>query len=484
MRTTRTFPKLFVLTLLLTASLAAAQTASAPEPAMYAVAFVASPAVGRAMNDQDIAVGTRFRLPPGCTPSTCAPVSEEGVWSGQTFTPLPLLSGFTTITAVSINAAGWIAGYAGDPTAGNGRAVVWKPTGSGYTAINLGVLPNTTISWAAGIDNFGRAVGWSTTGGIPTAAAPFVWTESGGLANLVVQGFPNDIPLAISPAGAVATSGYWYRLGDPSSVAPLAPPPPGFSGPGTYPTAINDAGNQARFQISTSSQRFPYLFRYHQAERWWQQLWSLPAGQLAPYGIGSINAGGDVTATVGGVGLVAYGPNGVAMPLAAKLSPAYGGGSSAPTTIVPTGGPINTSGKILARVIIGQSPRLVRLTPTRPCTTGCIRVTAIQMAGKMVGNPPGQCNSTARNYVKASITVRDATGSAVANATVRARFLDSYYLNKPVVGVTSATGTITFNNEGPACVGSVAFFIDNVTAVGRVLDFTTGELADSVIPRP
>jgi hypothetical protein len=63
-------------------------------------------------------------------------------------------------------------------------------------------------------------------------------------------------------------------------VTALAPPPPGFSGPGSYPAAINDAGDQVRFQISTSTEFLPYLFRYHHAGTW-QQLWFLPAGHLA-----------------------------------------------------------------------------------------------------------------------------------------------------------------------------------------------------------
>jgi pimeloyl-ACP methyl ester carboxylesterase len=137
----------------------------------------------------------------------------------------------------------------------------------------------------------------------------------------------------------VATPDYWYRLDDPSSVTLLADPPPGFSGPGNYPAAINDEGDQVRFQISTATRFFPYLFRYHHAGTW-QQIWFLPAGQPAPFGVGAINAAGDITATVGGVGLIAYGPDGLGEPLAAKLSPACGGGATADRTIVPTGGPM------------------------------------------------------------------------------------------------------------------------------------------------
>jgi hypothetical protein len=110
--------------------------------------------------------GVRYRLPAGCTPSTCLGVPEVVVWSDDAVTPLPLLPGYSTVTAVGINAEGWVAGYAGDPTTTGARAVVWKPTGAGYVALNLGVLPGTSSSWAAGIDDQGRAVGWSTTGGL------------------------------------------------------------------------------------------------------------------------------------------------------------------------------------------------------------------------------------------------------------------------------------------------------------------------------
>jgi hypothetical protein len=454
-----------------------AAPAIAAEPSAYRVDFVSSPATGSAMNDQGAIAGVRLSLPPGCTHSTCAPVSQAVVWSaGDAVTALPLLPGFSTVTAVGINASGWVAGYAGSPTTTGARAVVWKPTGTNYTAIDLGVIPGTTSSWAVGIDDLGRVVGWSTTGGaFPTTTAPFVWSEATGMVNLAAQGFPNETPLAISPGGAVATPGYWYRLGEPASVTQLAPPPPGFSGPGSYPAAINDAGDQVRFQISTSTEFFPYLFRYHHAGTW-RQIWFSPAGHLAPSGIGSINAAGDITATVGGVGLVAYGPDGLAEPLAAKLSPAYGAG------VVTTVGPINASGRILAQVMIGASPRLVRLQAAEPCGTNCIDVASIQIVGKMFGRPPGICNPEAFNLVRATLAVTDEAGRALAGATVTGRFLDQYYLDQPVTGTTALNGTVRFTHKGEACVGTVSILVDNVTRTGRALDFTTGELTDSVIP--
>ncbi|MEK7701979.1 MAG: hypothetical protein AAB418_08245 [candidate division NC10 bacterium] len=469
---------------LLAVAAASPAPATAAEPAAYSVDFVSSPAWGNAMNDQGVAVGVLATLPPGCTPSTCAPVYQTVVWSGDMVIPLPLLPGFSTVTAVSINASGWVAGYAGDPTTTGARAVVWKPTGTSYTVINLGVLPDTTSSWAAGIDDLGRAVGWSTdVGAFPTTTAPFVWTEASGMVNLAAQGFPNDIPLAISPGGTVATPDYWYRLGQPSSVTPLASPPPGFSGPGSYPAAINDAGDQVRFQISTGTEFFPYLFRYNHAGTW-QQIWFLPAGDQAPYSIGSINAAGDITATVGGVGLIAYGPDGLGEALSAKLSPAYGGGATADMTIVPTGGPITASGQILARVMIGRSARLLRLVAAEPCATGCIRVASIQMVGKMIGFPKGQCTSRASNYVTATLTVTDEAGKALSGATATGRFLDDYYLDERVTGTTGSNGTVKFTHKGPACVGATAILVDDVTKTGRVLDFTTGTLWDDVIPQP
>ena len=382
-----------------------------------------------------------------------------------------------SVTAVSINGSGWVAGFAGDPSSTGGRAVVWKPAGAGYAIVDLGVLPGTNSSTVAGIDGLGRVAGYSTTLNFPPAGAPFMWTEAGGMVNLSAQGFPNETPLAISPGGAVATPGYWYRLGDPGSVSALAPPPPGFSGPGSYPAAINDSGDQVRFQISTSSQFLPYLFRYNHAGTW-QQILSGPAGHMAPFGIGSINAAGDITATVNGVGLVAYGPTGQGKALATKLSPTYG------DTTVPAGGPVTNSGQILAQVMIGRSPRLVRLAAAAPCRTGCIRVVSIQMTGRMIGFPPGQCTARAFNYVTATLDVTDELGNALSGATVSARFLDDYYLDQTVTDATTNKGAVRFVFKGPACVGAIALLVDGVTKSGRVLDLTAGKLWNDVIPQP
>jgi hypothetical protein len=459
-------------------------TSAAAQPATYAVDFVSTAATGRAMNEQGQVAGERYTLPPGCTPHTCLGVREAVVWSGDDVIPLPRLPGFPTVTPVGINASGWVAGYAGDPLGTGARAVVWKPVGGAYVAIDLGVLPGTSSSWSAGIDDLGRAVGWSTTGGaIPTRTAPFVWTEATGLVDLAAQGFPNEPPLDISPGGTVATPGFWYRLGDPASVAPLAPPPPGFTGPGNFPAAINDAGDQARFLLATTSSFPPYLFRYDRAGVW-QQIDFLPAGRLAPYGIGSINEQGDITATVRGVGLIAYGPDGLAEPLAGRLSPAYTAHADPWTSMVPVGGPITDNGRILAEVMIGRSPRLVRLVPAEACTSGCVRVAAIDMTGRMIGFPRGQCTATATNSVTATVTVTGDGGRGERQAAVTARFLDDYYLDEPVTGTTGLGGRVRFVHRGPACVGAIALLVEDVRKPRLRLDRTTGELVDAVIPQP
>lgn len=457
---------------------------AAAQPTTYAVDFVSTAADGLAMNDRGMIAGVQFRIPAGCTPSTCAPVRQVVVWSPEdSVTPLPLLPGFSTVTPVGINDDGWVAGYAGDAPFGAARAVVWKPSATGYTAIDLGVLPGHASSWAAGIDDQERAVGWSTTGGaIPTSTAPLVWTEATGLVNLAAQGFPNDLPLAVSPGGAVATPDFWYRLGDPSSVRRLAPPPDGFRGPGNFPAAINDSGDQARFLTSTSANNLPFLFRYHADTETWQRIWPGGAGHLAPFGIGGINAAGDITATVGGVGLIAYGPDGLAEPLSLRLSPAYGGGAA--LNVVPEAGPINDEGVIAAQVILGRSPRLVRVVPAERCTAACIRVASIQMTGRMTGFPRGQCTPNARNQVTARVAVTDPAGAPQPNATVHAIFLDDYYLERPVTGTTGRRGNARFAHSGPACVGAIAILVQDVDRNGRQLDVTTGQLTDYVIPQP
>jgi hypothetical protein len=112
----------------------------------------------------------------------------------------------------------------------------------------MGLLPGTHDSIAIGIDDNNRAVGYaSTSSGVQT---PFMWTEAGGMVNLITQGFPAETPLGISPGGTVATVGHWYHLGDPGSVIALNLSPSGFLLENST-VGINDAGDQARFLVTT-----------------------------------------------------------------------------------------------------------------------------------------------------------------------------------------------------------------------------------------
>jgi hypothetical protein len=144
--------------------------------------------------------------------------------------------------------------------------------------------------------------------------------------------------------------------------------------------AINDQGDQARFLVAVSGQNLSYLYPLS------------PRGNLAAtiigrhrppsrYGIGSINEARDVTATIVSTGVVAYGPSGQAQPLASLVSPAY----QAATSIV--GGPMNHAGEILAQVMIGRSPRLVRLTPGHGCFGGCLVVADLAISSDFVPDP-------------------------------------------------------------------------------------------------
>ena len=353
--------------------LAADTTGSEPKSpeaiaSIYVVDLVSTAAFGVAMNDAGDVTGTSYP-DPGCG-SSCLPPLETVVWKGGERIVLPSVPGLSGVTTSDINNLGWISGFGG--LLGFGHAAAWKPNGSTYTPIDMGLLPGTHDSIAIGIDDNNRAVGYaSTSSGVKT---PFVWTETGGMVNLITQGFPGETPLGISPGGTVATVGHWYHLGDPGSVITLTSPPGGFLLENST-VGINDAGDQARFLVTTGSENLVYPFRYHDGT--WQQIGFAGTGHLSLAGVGSINDAQDITATVQSTGMIAAGPNGLLQGLAALVSPAYAG------SVLTTVGPMNASGQILARMIIGQSgQRLVKLVPGQPCTSNCIQVTSIQMKGR------------------------------------------------------------------------------------------------------
>jgi len=434
---------------------------------IYVVDLVATAAFGVAMNNAGDVTGTSYP-DPGCG-STCLPPLETVVWKGGQRIVLPSVPGLSGVTTSDINNLGWISGFGG--FFGFGRAAAWKPNGSTYTPIDMGLLPGTTSSSTLGIDDNNRAVGdASTSSGGQT---PFMWTEAGGLVNLTTEGFPGETPLGISRGGTVATVAHWYHLGDPGSVTTVTTPPLGFLLENSR-VGINDAGDQARFLVTTGSQNLDYPFRYHH-DGTWQQISFIPTGHLSSYGVGSINDAQDITATVQSAGMIAGGPDGLLQGLAALVSPAYGG------SVLTSVGPMNASGQILARMIIGQSgQRLVKLVPAQPCTSNCIQVTNIQMKGK----GPAFCDQGSAQ-AQARLTVRSEVGVPLTGVRVTGHFFDDYWLDETVVGQTNANGQVTFRHVGPPCVGAIAFLVTNAEArPARTFDRTQGVLTNYVIPLP
>jgi hypothetical protein len=236
---------------------------------------------------------------------------------------------------------------------------------------------------------------------------------------------------------------------------------------------ITDSGDQARFLVNTGAQNLVYPFRYNHNGSW-QQIGFSGTGHLSSYGIGSINDALDITATVQSTAQIAAGPNGLLQNLAPLISSAYGGGS------LTSVGPMNASGQILARMIIGQSQRLVRLVPAQPCTANCIRVTSIQMTGR------GSARCDQGNVdVKAKLTVADEFGLPLSGVRVTGHFLDDYWLDQTVTGNTNSNGQVTFRHVGPPCVGAIAFLVtDARIRLPRTLDRTTGILTNYMIPLP
>ena len=445
-------------------------------PIIYAPYFVSAVAYGVAMNDAGDIVGTSYRNT-GCGPF-CLPPIDTVVWKAGVRIVLPSLPGFTGTAVTGINNKGWISGYAG--SFDFSEAVVWKPNGNIYTAIDLGVLPGTAHSFAIGIDDTNRVVGYATaSSGFQT---PFLWTEAGGIVDLTTQGFPNEIPLGISRGGTVATYGHWYRLGDPTTVAAMAPAPPGGWFVVNAPVAINDAGDQARGLGIGTEHPFTYMFRYHhEGAGTWQEIDFTGTGPQSPGGIGSINNAQDITNTVSGGAQIAYGPDGLNQPLDAMFSSAY-------NSPVIVGGPMNASGKILGQIWVGLAGRLVRLTRVSACGASCIRVSNLVVSATFHQDPndPGHCtpgNKNEYNLTHARATVTSETGARLSGVLVSGRFMDQYWTNTRVSGTTNAQGVVQLNFKGPCGVGTEAFIVENATKAPLVFDKTLGVLAGSALPK-
>jgi len=446
---------------------------------VYVLDFVDTAAMGYDLNDAGDVVGRAY-VDNGCGPF-CLPPQEIAAWRGRHRITLPLVPGFGADSQYPffIDDQGLIGGEEG--TIGSTtHAAAWMPEGGGYTAQDLGVYPGTSSAEVTGLDEQGRMVGWSTLGGaIPTKTVPFAWTQATGMVDLRAQGYPDERPLAMSPGGKVVTWSHWYQLGDVASVRPLPEPPRGFLPVGNQGSAINDAGDQAHFLVSTSAQHLAYPFRLPEGGDW--QIVGAGSGNLSNYGIGSIDAAQDVTFTTISTGMIAPGPNGAGRSLASLLSPAY------PGATVEDGGPMNASGQILAQVVIGRSPRLMKMMPATACEAHCLVSSSLAMSGKFVQDPdhPGQCfqGGSMYNRSTATVTITSESGAPIRNARVRGRFLDDYWTDHPVVGTTNAAGVVKWIDKGPCGVGAVAFLVEQASHGTRAFDRTRGTLAGYVIPR-
>lgn len=456
-------------------------TAAAAMAQTYAVDYIATVSTGAAMDRTGrVVVGTTSLAPP-C--DACPPVfNVPAIWVDGRRQLLTVPEGASYLAFAGVNAQGWVAGTAMRLDATGGAGYVWVPRadGSGHDASPIGTLPGFADAMPTGIDDSNRVFGLARTWFV--AQDPFTWTASEGLQSLTAMGYPVDEPVAISPAGTIATRTLTYRFGNPGSATAVAPPPPGFYGnTSTLTGAVNDDGMRASFLLSTSgsSQGYRYLARYSDAAGW--QVLAGPAASSVPYGVGGVNGSGTITGHILSSGLISFGPDGPAQSLTSFLSAAY------PEAGVGAPGEMADDGSILAQVLIGRSHRLAKLVPVQPCAENCLRVGSIAMKGRMVaepGQPPGQCTPGARNEVTARITVVGDGGQPVAGATVRGRFLDDYYLDQVVTLRTNRKGQALARHSGEACVGAVAFLVDGVTKTGLALDRTTGQLSAYTIPQP
>lgn len=463
---------------LVTAALMSLIAGAAPRGAAadtFAIDFVTAVGHGTLLGEDGTVVGTETTR--GVCPRPypqCYGSSQIMVWPGDGSQPmaLPAPAGTPFLAPVGMNNHGWIAGTASEFSVDfRPQSVVWKPNGVNYTIEELGLLPGNTIARVAGIDDFNRIVGYNTiTNILAPDAAPFVWTPTAGLRDLTDQGFPNEIPLDVSPKGTVALLRSWFRLDVPGVVTPNAALPVGFVAVNAG-AVINDAGDQGRFLLTSGSEGLAYLHRYVARTAQWQLLSNAGTGHLARFGLGSIDKARNISATVLGTGVFAPGRNGVAQSLAAQLSPAYGG------IAITNAGPRNSSGVIVANAGLGRSStRLVKLVPVSPCAASCVRVVALEMTARSVSS----CRST--NVVTAELSVTDESGAPLSGVTLKGRFLDDYYLNAKISGVSSSEGKVRFVHRGPACVGAIAFFVDAAKASGRTFDRTLGQLTNFIIP--
>jgi hypothetical protein len=390
------------------------------------------------------------------------------------FQYLPDVPGLPQPLVRAMNNDGVVVGYAGYEGIGQ-RAVVWTPGDSGYTAQSLGTLPGHDGSWAGGVDDHGRVVGFSYDASFLGPRAPFIWTQEDGMVDLTGLGAPNSPPTDLSPGGMLLHLGGWYSLDSPADAKTWKPAPPQFRPPNGY-GAINDAGVQATWLRLIAGQEHDYaqLSRYDDGWSILSPPVSLQSGQNS---VGGINNRGDIAAQIGGQGMVYFG-DGTSRSLTSMIAPSYAGVS------VYRGGDIDDAQEVVARAVIGNGTYAVKLVPAAACTgPSCIRSTSITLTAKLITPDPGRCVPGA--YVRASAKVRigDRRGRAIRGAVVAARFFNTAFDDLSLTGTTNSKGLARFEFTGYCGGGSVSLLVTGATMPGKQFDPTAGILVKSVIPR-
>ena len=404
------------------------------------------------------------------------PDGQPFVWTpGGGVVILPTPAGTTNPGVVGVNSSGWVAGSL--VVSGATLGVVWQPTATGYTMVTLPRPTGLGPALPVAIDDAGRIVG---SAGAPGQfwSYPFLWTAEGGTQNLADLGYPTDLPTSMSPtSGWVALPTRAYRLGDPSSVIPLPQAPPNFGY--AYTHAIADDGDRFVELQRPSSMYAARLFRLDAQTSTWVDLWGADVYSWF-HGVADVNALGDMVGFIRYSALVSWAPGDPVVGLQTRLAAGYTGVPTdgyAPVVLSGAAG-ISDTREVLATASMGNSGRMVRLTPTGPCTAAtCLRVTALTVGGSQSST----CTTGATYTASGTATVRDQAGRAVAKATVRVILVGG---NSTVVTTvtTDRKGVAKFSGKLGTCEGTVTAFIDDVTAPGAELDRTVGILGRSALP--
>jgi len=139
--------------------------------------------------------------------------------------------------------------------------------------------------------------------------------------------------------------------------------------------------------------------------------------------------------------------------------------------------------------MIGRSPRLVRLTPGHGCFGGCLVVADLAISSDFVPDPNDPTHDhcfpdgPAYDETVVSVTVINSVGARVADVLVTGRFLDDYWTDQPVSGMTDMLGVVTFTRKGPCGVGANAFLVDAAARDNLLLDRGAGVLTGWAIPQ-